>query len=81
MKPGARYDPEHPTDKRTWERFLRNYAAHLACVVRGPFGGPYTLHKRYGDKCKIGGYRSVATLKLRIERWGDRLERDLESPR
>ncbi len=61
------------------ERFVRMYANHLAFMVRGPYGGPYTLVERYGDKRKLGPYRSVDALERAIERYARAELRRLES--
>jgi hypothetical protein len=63
------------TEKRkTKEGFTRMWASHLAFIVRGPRGGPYTLCERYNKKRKLGVYHSLRTLERGIERHSDRLK-------
>jgi hypothetical protein len=68
-------------DQRTTMQFAKDYAAHLALVVKRQEGG-HVLFKRYGDKKRIGGpYHSARTLADAVERWGDRMARGLEECR
>jgi hypothetical protein len=60
-----------PPTKR-WEQRVLNYATHLAlrAVKRD---GVFTLSERYGEKEKIGTYRSVEALRRGIKRQHDRM--------
>jgi hypothetical protein len=46
-------------------------------MVRGN-SGAFKLVERYDKKREIGTYRSVATLERGIERYGDRLLREMK---
>ena len=61
---------------RAQERRVLRYAAHLAlrAVKRD---GVFTLSERYGEKRKIGTYRSVETLERGIERQHDQMLEEL----
>jgi len=62
----------------TREQRTRAYGRHLGCMTRGARGGPFTLIERYDRKRQIGVYRSVAALERGIERYGDRLLREMD---
>jgi hypothetical protein len=60
------------------ERKARMYAYHMALIVRGGSGEPFTLSERYNEppiykKRLIGTYRSVKTLFRGIERYNHRM--------
>src|SRR5436853_487733 len=60
----------------TRERKVRKYASHLGLMVRES-NGVFALVERYGEKRRIGTYRSVDTLERGIKRYGDRTQREL----
>jgi hypothetical protein len=52
------------------EKRVRLYANHLALTVRRR-GAGLTLYERYGDKKKIGTFRSWSTVERAIEQYGE----------
>jgi hypothetical protein len=60
------------------------YANHLALMVRGGAGAfklmerPNNMRGSVGKKREIGTYRTVATLERGIERYGERVSRELD---
>jgi hypothetical protein len=52
------------------ERAVRNYALHLALMVRRR-GSMLALYERYDPKRKIGEYRTWAAVERAIVRYGD----------
>jgi hypothetical protein len=59
------------------ERVVRMCANQLGLEVRGS-NGAFKLVERYGNKRKIGTYRSVDTLQRRIVRYGKWVLRERE---
>jgi hypothetical protein len=57
------------------ERAIRNYALHLALMVRRRGTLP-ALYERYDQKRKIGEYHTWAAVERAIRRYGDELLRD-----
>jgi len=62
----------------TREQRVRAYANHLALMVRGS-NGAFKLVERYSEKRVIGTYRSINTLERGIDRYADRMRRELRS--
>ena len=62
----------------TRERRIRLYANHLALTVRC-HNGEFKLSERYGEKRKIGTYRSLGTLERGIVRHNERMARELRA--
>ena len=64
--------PKKPT---RGERFVRNYALHLALIVRRR-GDKLVLFERYSPRRKLGSYRSWHAVEKAVERYGDEWQRD-----
>jgi hypothetical protein len=66
------------------ERAIRNYALHLALMVRRR-GSMLALYERYDsgrqEKRKIGEYRTWAAVERAIQRYGDEWLRDGATPK
>ena len=62
------------------ERAIRNYALHLALMVRRR-GSVLALYERYDQKRKIGEYRTWAAVERAIVRYGDEWLRDNDTPK
>ena len=58
------------SDERLPEKDVRNYALHMALLVRRR-GSRLTLSERYPPKRKIGSFRSFAEVARAIVRYGD----------
>jgi hypothetical protein len=52
------------------ERAIRNYALHLALMVRRR-GSVLALYERYDPKRKIGEYRTWAAVERAVQQYGD----------
>ncbi len=48
----------------------RQYALHLALIVRRR-GNVLTLYERYGDRAKIGAFRTWSAVERAIDLYGD----------
>ena len=57
------------------ERAIRAYAVHLGLMVRRR-SGVLALYERYGQKRKIGEYRTWGSVKRAIVRYSDEWLRD-----
>jgi hypothetical protein len=68
------------SDRRTRERKIRDYALHLALIVR-KYGNKFTLRKRYEPKQLIGTYTNWAQVKRGIMKYGDDELKRLRAPR
>jgi hypothetical protein len=61
----------------TREQRIRAYANHLGLIIYKR-GDVFTLIERYDAKRRIGTYHSLATLERGIERYRQRVLRELE---
>jgi hypothetical protein len=61
----------------TREQRIRNWANGIGCKVLGPKGGPFTLVERYGGKNFIGNFNSIDDLEFGIEKYGERMRKEL----
>lgn len=52
------------------ERSTRDYALHLALIVRRK-GGRLVLRKRYGDRHTLGTFQTWQQVSRAVTRWGN----------
>ena len=55
---------------RPTERAVRNYALHLALLVRRR-GSRLVLSERYGQKRQLGAFRTWRAVHRALEQWSD----------